>query len=840
MYLKFPINKIFLTPIYKSLFMKANEVSLNNFLSQTKTQFVIPVYQRNYDWTEEQCRLLFYDIIDVGKKPGATHFIGSIVFIHEGVYTSNEVKQLVVIDGQQRLTTFSLLYLALYRFAKDNGMEEKAEEINDTFLTNKYVKQENNKMKLKQSDNNAKAFKYLLTNNNATLYSEYSKVINNYNFFRQNITSNNFETIFAGLNSLLFVEISLERGKDDPQRIFESLNSTGLELSQADLIRNYILMGLAPDAQVRVFENYWDIIEINAKDLNKEESRISDFIRDYLTFKNKKIPNKNSVYEEFKLRYADRNERFYTESLEEIKSFSLYYHKLLNPEKEVDHDIKNELSYISRLEINVSFPFIMPVYNDYANRIIDKITFLFILKLIQSYVWRRFIIGLPTNALNKIFMNLYTEVKKDEYLSSILKALLKKKGVQKFPNNKDIEIALGEKDVYNIQSKNRLYFLELLENFNNREYVNIENPDITIEHIFPQTPDSKWKEILPEDDYRIMSEKYLNTISNLTLSGNNGSLGNKTFLEKKFYNRNGNQQGYQYSRLWLNQYLKQVDTWDLKTLEERKKLLTERFFNIWEYPDIQIDEDNDTDEDYTIYNAPDPRYKKLDYFIFKDEKIITEEVSKMYYHVIDKLLEENSKAFNHPEIKQIIGLTTNQKELRTPYQIISGYYIEANIDNNSKFRKLRQLLTYFDLQDDLLINFSNREIDETDNEQSSREYWEDKASSEALNVVDGCIQMIKEKDSDLGHNYTASYIGINKKNKPTNFVIFIPKQTFVRAVITINDVNHWRNVLFENGFKSIAIGKRGRLKFRIDKDNLAFHSHKLKELFHIALVEWIE
>lgn len=163
--------------------IKANEVSLNNFLSQTKTQFIIPVYQRNYDWTEEQCRQLFYDIIEVGNKPGSTHFIGSIVFIHEGVYTSNEVKQLVVIDGQQRLTTFSLLYLALYRFAKENGFEEKADEINDTFLTNKYVKDDNNKLKLKQSENNAKAFKHLLSNNKPSQYNEFSKVINNYNFF---------------------------------------------------------------------------------------------------------------------------------------------------------------------------------------------------------------------------------------------------------------------------------------------------------------------------------------------------------------------------------------------------------------------------------------------------------------------------------------------------------------------------------------------------------------------------------------------------------------------------------------------------------------------------------
>jgi hypothetical protein len=642
-----------------------------------------------------------------------------------------------------------------------------------------------------------------------------------------------------GINSLLFVEISLERGKDDPQRIFESLNSTGLELSQADLIRNYILMGLAPDEQVRVFENYWDIIERNAKDSNKEESRVSDFIRDYLTFKNKKIPNKNSVYDEFKLRYANRDAKFYNESIEEIKNFSFHYNKLINPTRENDSEIKRELNYINRLEINVSFPFLMPVYNDYYNEVIDKKCFIQILKFIQSYVWRRFIIGLPTNALNKIFMNLYSDVVKTDYLTSIQKALLKKKGVQKFPTDKEIELAIAEKDVYNIQSKNRVYFLELLENHNNREYVNIENPDITIEHIFPQTPDSKWKEQLPENEYKLMEEKYLNTIANLTLSGNNGSLGNKTFLEKKYLNKNDKQQGYNYSNLKLNHFLKEIDEWNIENLEKRLKWLTERFYKIWGYPAIEIDDDADNDEDYTIYNAPDPRYKKLDYFIFKDEKIETEEIAKMYYHVIKKLMEENSAAFNHPDLKQAIALTTNPKDLRMPYELISGYFIEANIDNNSKFRKLKQLLTAFDLQDELLINFSNRDFENSDNETSNREYWEEKASSEAMNITDTCINLIKEIDSEMTHNFTHSYIGINKNGKSNNFVVFMPKQSFIRAEILISDTNHWIEELTKSGFKVNSIGKRnGRLKFRIDKDNINFHKEKLKDLLKLAMEEW--
>lgn len=820
--------------------MKANEVALNSFLSQTKTQFIIPVYQRNYDWTEEQCRQLFLDILEVGNKPGSTHFIGSIVFIHDGVYTTSEVRQLVIIDGQQRLTTFSLLYLALYKFAMENGLEEKANEINDTFIVNKYVREENSKLKLKQSDTNARALKFLITNNNPKDYSEYSKVINNFNYFKQNINNENIQIILNGLNSLLFVEISLERGKDDPQRIFESLNSTGLELSQADLIRNYILMGLEPAEQIRIFENYWEIIENNAKDYTKEESKVSDFIRDYLTFKIKKIPNKNAVYEEFKLRYPERNDRFYSETIKELKDFSIYYNKLINPAKEEESEINKELNFINRLEINVSFPFLLPVYSDYKNNIIDKAIFVQVLKLIQSYTWRRFILGLPTNALNKMFLNLYSDINKTNYYPSLERALIKKKSIQRFPNDKEIEIALAEKDVYNIQSKNRVYLLELLENYNNREYVSIDNPDITIEHIFPQNPDEKWYDVLDEKSIKEIKDKYLNTISNLTLSGNNGSLGNKLFSEKKTLNKDEKQQGYIYSRLWLNQYLKEIDEWNLDAINTRYTLLLERFLSIWQYPDIILDDEEiENDEDYTIYNAPDPRNKKLDYFIFRDEKIITDEVSKMYYHVIRVLFEENPSAFNHPDLKLLLGISTNPNDLRAAYKINSSYYLESNIDNNSKFKRLKILLTKFNYEDELLINFSNRELDDIESEVKDRAYWDEKSSKESLEILDECMKIINEFQPQIKLNYTQSYIGLMLNGKHQNFILFSPKQAFVRGNININDAVNWITRLENTNFKINSIGQRsGRLKFRISRENINNNRQLLLELFKKSYEEW--
>src|SRR5690606_24648642 len=262
--------------------------------------------------------------------------------------------------------------------------------------------------------------------------------------------------------------------------------------------------------------------------------------RDFLTLKNKEIPNKSNVYATFKENYPTATIDALEENISELKSLSKFYNKLVNPKNEEDKAIRQQLEYINRLEINVAFPFLMKVYEDYSNGKIDKQTFISVLALIQSFTFRRFIVGLPTNALNKIFMSLYDKVEQDNYLFSIQKSLLLRSGVQRFPRNTETVNALKEKDVYNIKSKNRTYLLERLENFQNNEPVAIEgNSDITIEHIFPQNPDPKWKIELGADEYNLIKENYLNTIGNLTLSGNNGKLSNKPFLDKKIMNVDG-------------------------------------------------------------------------------------------------------------------------------------------------------------------------------------------------------------------------------------------------------------------------------------------------------------
>lgn len=699
--------------------MKANELPITNFLQAPNVQFVIPVYQRNYDWTNNECKELINDVIAVEKYNRGTHFIGSIVFIHEGTYSTSEVKELVIIDGQQRLTTINIIYVALFRFAKDNSMKNEADMLLNMFLTNQYVQHESSKLKLKQTDTNSLAFKAIM-NGTENEFNHYSNVIENFKYFQSVITKESFHTIINGLKRLIFVEISLERGKDDPQRIFESLNSTGLDLSQSDLIRNYILMDLDPKNQNKIFEQIWNPIEENARDLVKQKSVVSDYIRDYLTLRNKKIPNKNKVYVEFKKLYTEKDET-YTQELENIKSLSTHYKKFINPTTVQDNNIRKELEYISRLEINVAYPFLLQVFEDAENGLISNVELIKILKLIQSYVWRRFVVGLPTNALNKIFMTLYSEVDTEEYYDSIALALIKKRGSAKFPTDEDLKTALKDKDLYNIQSKNRNYMFELLENFNNREYVNTANENITIEHIFPQTPNEDWNKAITPDDYFQFKEKYINTIANLTLSGNNGALSNKSFKDKKSMNRQGAEQGYNYSRLWLNDYLKSIDNWTIANYNERFDLIYSRFLKIWEYPDVVIPVSENTEEQ-NLYNAESPTHKKLEYFIFENTKVDEEAIAQMYFYVIEKLYEKNAQLLL--EAKDIFKISRNASDFRTPQELQSGYFIESNMDSNSKFSILKKLLPLFELEDELLIKYADSDGGNLPNRFNVRkEYW---------------------------------------------------------------------------------------------------------------------
>jgi uncharacterized protein with ParB-like and HNH nuclease domain len=684
--------------------MEANETKVEDFLSSNKIQFVIPIYQRNYDWSISQCKQLLDDILEVGTSNKTNvHFIGSLVYVHDDVYTATRIKELTIIDGQQRITTLTLIYLVLHRLAIKLGNKSLANEINETYLINKYAFA-NEKLKLRLTENNDKAIKYLLRSDLNEEFSSFSKVIDNFNYFKERITEENFKFVLTGLSKLMFVEISLDRAKDAPQRIFESLNSTGLELSQADLIRNYILMGLNSDDQNEIYTDYWKIIEKLSKDETLNTNRVSDFIRDYLTLVNNKIPNKGKVYLEFKSNFPTTNLEDLKNILTPIKSLAKFYNKLINPKNETDNEIRIQLKYIKRLEINVSYPFLMKVYEDYSENKISKDTFIEILDFIQSFTWRRFVIGLSPNGLNKIFMTLYEKIEPDNYLISLQQWLLKRPGSQRFPKDKEVIDNLKLKDVYSYKSKNRVYFLEKLENYQNKEFVSInENDNITIEHIFPQNPDPKWKIELGEEQYKFIKETYLNTIANLTLSGNNGNLGNKTFLEKREMNIDGKEQGYKYSRLWLNRFLANEDKWDKIVIEKRFAVIKERFLNIWKLPDVEIDT-QDFDE-INIFDAENPTGKKLEYAIFFDQKLEISEISKLYIEVITSLFDLSPKTFFTSELEDKLNITKNPNTCRSASELNDTYFMEVNLSSYDKFERLKKTLKVFGYEDELMIKY---------------------------------------------------------------------------------------------------------------------------------------
>jgi len=685
--------------------MKAAETRVDRFLANSETAFAIPVYQRNYDWTRVQCQQLFHDILTVGTDENLSgHFIGSIVYVHDDVYTVSGLRELTIIDGQQRLTTLTLIFAALFRYASATGRDQQAQRIYKTYLINEFA-EDAEKLKLKPTDNNKAALAQIMDPNEALKAGGYSRLIENFRFFEGRIDDTNFDIVLRGLSKLFLVDIALERGKDNPQRTFESLNSTGLELSQADLIRNYILMGLPRREQEQVFRNFWEPIEANAQNLEVNQSRVSDFIRDFLTLKQKDIPNKGAVYEKFKERYPIPNSPELMKELEELRELSHVYARLLNPQLETDPAISRELGYIRTLEINVAYPFLMPVYRDFTNETITRDLFASVLRLVQSYVWRRFILSLPTNALNKIFMSLYDRIEPGDYLASVERSLMQRGGTQRFPRDAEVVAMLKDKDIYSTKSRTRTYFFDRLENHNNREPVDVTMPGITVEHIFPQNPEAAWHSDLDAEEYALLGEKYLNTVGNLTLSGNNGRLGNKTFLDKRDMNENGGEQGYRFSRLWLNRDLQALEKWGTQEVEARAERIAKRFLEVWPAPRVGVVADVDSDE-VNIFDAEEPRHKRLEHAVFFGTRLQVTQVAKLYAEVLEQLLMLQPEAFHGTKLGERIQLTSAPGTLRQAVQVADGYFIEGNIDSTSKFERLKVALSELNLEEELLVKFA--------------------------------------------------------------------------------------------------------------------------------------
>ena len=555
--------------------MKATEAKLLDFLKKSP-QFIIPIYQRTYSWTKRECEQLWDDILQTGKKENIpAHFIGSIVYIEKGLYHVSSQQPLLVIDGQQRLTTVSLLIEALARRCADTEPPPgfSARKLRNYYLLNPEEQGDlYYKLLLTQTD---KQSLLSLVKQNALPIDFSIRIKENFEFFKENINKlSDLKSLCEGLGKLIIVDISLNHDHDKPQLIFESMNSTGRKLSQADLIRNFVLMSLEPEHQKNLYKDHWRPMEMAFGQKDYVE-HFDQFMRHYLTIKTRVIPNRDKVYEDFKEYY--RNSGNSADNIvKEMKSFVNYYCAMAL-DKEKDKKLKSAFNDLRELKVNVSYPFLLQVYDDYKKGELSIKDFERIIRLIESYVFRRGVCGIPTNSLNKTFAAFSSVVRKDQYIESVEAHFLLQTSYRRFPKDNEFFEEIQTKDLYSHRSR---YWLRKLENHDRKEQVNVN--EYTVEHILPQNENlsKKWQQALGSE-WKQIQEKYLHTLGNLTLTGYNSEYRDKFFLEKR--DMKG---GFEESPLRLNKDLKELNTWDEETIKNRAKKLAEKALKVWFSPSL--------------------------------------------------------------------------------------------------------------------------------------------------------------------------------------------------------------------------------------------------------------
>jgi uncharacterized protein with ParB-like and HNH nuclease domain/predicted transport protein len=560
--------------------MKASEARLLDFLKKSP-QFVIPIYQRTYSWTEKECRQLWDDILRAGSNEAVSmHFVGSIVYIEEGLFQVIHQPPLLVIDGQQRLTTVTLLVEALARALGENEPIEgfSARKLRNYYLLNPEETGERHfKLLLSQTD---KASLTAIVGGTEQPKDHSLRVTQNFQLFDGLIGDRNGDLVAVcnGLAKLAVVDISLSRDQDNPQLIFESMNSTGRELSQADLIRNFILMGLEPVLQTRLYEEFWRPMEV---DFGQEAygTRFDGFMRHYLTVKTGSIPNVGEVYEAFKAhaRSPEATRAGVEPLVRDIRDFARYFCAMALG-TETDADLKLAFHDLRELKVDVAYPFLLELYHDYAAGLLPAPDLVAAVRLIEAYVFRRAICAIPTNSLNKTFATFSRELKKDRYLESIHAHFILLPSYRRFPSDEEFRRDIQTRDLYNFRS--RSYWLRRLENYGRKERVPVD--EYTIEHILPQNENlsASWQTALgPEWDH--VQQTWLHTLGNLTLTGYNSEYSDKPFPEKR--DMVG---GFKDSPLKLNEGLGQLEQWNEEAIKTRSVRLANIALAVWLSPKL--------------------------------------------------------------------------------------------------------------------------------------------------------------------------------------------------------------------------------------------------------------
>ena len=571
--------------------MKASEAPLLAFLRKS-SQFVIPIYQRTYSWTAKECQQLWDDIVRCGGSDEiAVHFVGSIVYIESGLSQVTHQAPLLVIDGQQRLATVSLLLAAL---AKAVAEDEPLDGFSRRKIKNYYL--------LNPEESDERRFKLLLSQTDkdslTAIVSDGEKpqhpslrIMENFELFEKWIAEDKVElaTLCQGLMKLVVVDIALTRDQDNPQLIFESMNSTGKELSQADLVRNFILMGLEQNLQTRLYKDFWRPMEVDFGQA-AYSTHFDGFMRHYLTVKTGEIPKINAVYDAFKeharaSRVDAADDTNHIESLvREIRDYARYFCAMAL-DAEPDAALKLAFHDLRDLKVDVTYPFLLELYHDYQVGILPKTDLLASVRLIEAYVFRRAICAIPTNSMNKTFATFTKALNKEHYFESIQAHLLGLQSYRRFPTDDEFHRDLQTRDLYNFRS--RSYWLRRLENHDRRERVAVD--EYTIEHILPQNEDlsSKWREALGPD-WQHVQQTWLHTLGNLTLTAYNADYSDRPFTEKRDMPE-APEKGLKQSPLNLNQGLGMLETWNEDTIKVRAGKLAGLALGVWPAPTLPQD-----------------------------------------------------------------------------------------------------------------------------------------------------------------------------------------------------------------------------------------------------------
>jgi len=627
------------------------------FGGSRKSQFIIPLYQRTYAWDIDNCKRLFDDIIKIHRRGLPSHFFGSIVSVRD-----NEIDDdLLIIDGQQRITTVSIIILALQNAVKNNDaigdlaiIEDRAKD----YLYAKYKQGVERKIRLKPIESDIKAYDALFTNDKSQFVAE-KGITNNYLFFYEQIKNCGItaDELFDALEKLVVIDLRLD-SSDNPQLIFESLNSTGKDLTEADKVRNYLLMSLTREKQEEYYHQYWQKIE------ECTDSEPTMFFRDYLTIHLRRICNINNIYFDFK-DYDESNGIERKALFEDLLKYAQYYYTI-SKGKSGNEKIDRKLLQLSSLNSNVAMPFYLMFLNYAKENNISEQEIFDVLDVTENYWARRIICEKPANTLQKLYATLHTDIMRiyathekrgvplnASYLEVMKYVMLNKQGNAEFPKDDEVRANFPKRQVYKIPSDYRCFLFERLENENSREgdkpvVEELKNGKASIEHIMPQTLTHEWKTELG-DDWQQVYDNYIHTFANLTLSAYNNDYSNLSFQEKKKtrYDKDGNKVfGYNESKYNLSDYLKKVEKWTEHEIIDRGNILLNKFLGLWpmissSYTPLEKEEEPVpfSDDEFELTG------RKISSFEYKGEKHVVNSWKDMLITLCKLIYEEDPVSF---------------------------------------------------------------------------------------------------------------------------------------------------------------------------------------------------